>query len=204
MNPEYFQQMYADNPDPWGFRTRWYEQRKYALTMAALSRPSYGSAFEPGCSIGILTAQLARRCDRLQSWDVVGAAVGEARRGVTALDTDVAARVQVLQRDAWGPWPDEVFDLVVVSELLYYATPPAAQEFARQAVGHLAPGGELVLVHWRPRVPEYPMTGDEAHELARRTTGLVTLASYRDDDLVLDVLVRPGEVSVAARDGLRT
>ncbi|MFE7421819.1 hypothetical protein [Rhodococcus sp. NPDC057529] len=63
MGPSYFDAMYAASPDPWGFGDRWYEQRKYALTLAALPRPRYRRAFEPGCSIGILTAALAHRCD---------------------------------------------------------------------------------------------------------------------------------------------
>ena len=33
---DYFDRMYAGAADPWGFGSRWYEQRKYALTLAAL------------------------------------------------------------------------------------------------------------------------------------------------------------------------
>ena len=58
----YFEQIYDHDPDPWGFESRWYEHRKYALTMAALPEPHYRSAFEPGCSIGVLTDLLAPRC----------------------------------------------------------------------------------------------------------------------------------------------
>ena len=42
-------------------------------------RERYASAFEPGCSIGVLTAQLAPRCDRLLACDVAAAAVESAR-----------------------------------------------------------------------------------------------------------------------------
>ena len=62
----YFDDMYSDNPDPWGFESRWYEQRKYALTIAALPEPLYRSGFEPGCSVGVLTSLLAPRCKH--SW----------------------------------------------------------------------------------------------------------------------------------------
>ena len=50
----YFDGMYADSPDPWGFTSRWYEGRKYAITVAMLPKARYREAFEPGCSIGVL------------------------------------------------------------------------------------------------------------------------------------------------------
>ena len=59
LQPAYFDDMYAESPDPWGFRTRWYEERKFALTMAALPRRRYRRVFEPGCSVGMLTRLLA-------------------------------------------------------------------------------------------------------------------------------------------------
>ena len=36
VGPAYFEGMYAASPDPWGFQSRWYERRKYALTLALL------------------------------------------------------------------------------------------------------------------------------------------------------------------------
>ena len=60
---------------PWGFADRWYEQRKYALTVASLPRPRYRRAFEIGCSVGVLTALLGERCGELLAVDVAAAAV---------------------------------------------------------------------------------------------------------------------------------
>src|SRR5580692_1195149 len=79
----YFDQMYRDNVDPWDFEHSAYEQRKYAVTVASLPRPRYRSAFEPGCSVGVLTEQLAIRCDRLLSSDIIPSALqrAEARLG---------------------------------------------------------------------------------------------------------------------------
>jgi len=47
---DYFDQLYAGTDDPWGLTSRWYEQRKYALTLAALPNRSYARGFEPGCA----------------------------------------------------------------------------------------------------------------------------------------------------------
>ncbi len=203
MRREYFEGMYAANPDPWGFATRWYERRKYALTLAALSRPRYRSGFEPGCSIGVLTEALALRCDRLLSVDLVDAAVRQCRARTATLPI-AAGQVEVRQWDAArDDWPDESFDLVVVSEILYYFDVEQAERFVGSAVAHLSDDGEMVLVHWRPRVPEYPLTGDEAHAVARRVSGLEAAGHYQDADLVLDRLQRPGAGSVASKQGLR-
>ena len=50
-----------------------YELRKYALTVASLPKAHYANAFEPGCSIGVLTELLAPRCRRLLASDMMGA-----------------------------------------------------------------------------------------------------------------------------------
>lgn len=202
MKREYFEGMYAENPDPWGFATRWYEQRKYALTLAALTRQHYGSVFEPGCSIGVLSALLARRCDHLLSADLVDRAVEQARARLDTLTGEHAA-TDVRRWDAHDAWPTGPFDLVVVSEMLYYLDADDAAAFMRSAVDHLTEDGEVVLVHWRQKVPEYPLTGDEAHDIACATTGLTVVSQYEDEDLRLDVLARPGRPTVADREGLR-
>ena len=67
--------MYQAAADPWGFEDRWHEQRKYAISLAQLPAARYRSAFEPGCSVGVLTRLLASRCDTLLSCDVAAAAV---------------------------------------------------------------------------------------------------------------------------------
>ena len=55
----YFERMYATSADPWQLQARWYERRKYAITLALLPYPRYRHAFEPGCSISVLTEMLS-------------------------------------------------------------------------------------------------------------------------------------------------
>ena len=74
----YFEEMYRDQADPWDFEDSPYEQRKYAVTVASLPRSRYRSAFEPGCSVGVLSEQLAARCDRLLSSDIIPSALRRA------------------------------------------------------------------------------------------------------------------------------
>ena len=77
---EYFDSMYAQSADPWDLSARWYEQRKYAITLALLPRQHYRHAFEPGCSVGVLTALLSERCTRVTATDVTAAALDGAQR----------------------------------------------------------------------------------------------------------------------------
>ena len=65
MPPDYFDNRYAEDPDPWQFATSEYEAAKYAATLEALPKPHYASALEIGCSIGVFTKALAARCDAL-------------------------------------------------------------------------------------------------------------------------------------------
>ncbi|QMU76703.1 methyltransferase domain-containing protein [Streptacidiphilus sp. PB12-B1b] len=203
---DYFTRMYRDADDPWQLGNRWYEQRKYALTVAALPRERYRSGFEPACSAGVLSGLLADRCDRLLSCDRSPRAVAAARARLAG-----RGQVRVEQRLLPEQWPDERFDLVVLSEFLYYLGPDGLRDVLGRAVASLEPGGSLVAVHWRPPVAEHSQTGDAVHRAVRGTPGLVRIASHAEPDFLLDVLVRsapdgpvdPAGLSVAAAEGLR-
>jgi hypothetical protein len=199
VGPDYFDQMYAASADPWGFTSRWYEKRKYAITLAMLPRERYGAAFEPGCSIGVLTQQLAPRCDRLLSCDVAAAAVQAA-----ADRTGVFRNVTVDQRVLPGDWPGGDFDLIVFSEFLYYFGGADLQPVLDLATGALAPGGTLMAVHWRHPVAEYPRSGDDVHGVLAAQAGLGRLAEHRESDFVAEVYLRTdgAPVSVAQAGGL--
>ncbi|HEY3605029.1 MAG TPA: SAM-dependent methyltransferase [Sporichthyaceae bacterium] len=196
LRPDYFQRMYRADADPWGFRTRWYEQRKYALTLASLPRPRYGAAFEPGCSIGVLTAQLADRCDHLLAMDPVPGAL-EAARQTTGFG--VETRIGAIPAD----WPTGSFDLIVLSEVGYYLEPRELPALATRIVGSLRPGGDLVAVHWRPNVADYPSTGDQVHAALADRPELARLVRHRESDFVLEVFRNGDATSVAQGEGLR-
>ena len=136
---EYFVDMYAEAADPWRLAERWYEQRKYAITIAMLPRSGYRHAFEPGCSVGVLTELLTRRCDHVTASDVAQAALDATRARLTACGRPDDVTLRRLSLDA--EWPAEDFDLVVMSEVAYYLTGPALRavldrECARLQAGH--------------------------------------------------------------------
>ena len=182
----YFRDRYADSPDPYGLAERWYEARKYAISVALLPRQRYRAAFEPGCSIGVLTAMLARRCDSLLACDVVPDAVASARARTAALPG-----VRVERRAVPGEWPSRSFDLIVFSELLYYFDDTDLDQVLRLGIGSLHPGGQLLAVHWRHPAP-HPRTGDDVHRQLAAHAGLARLAHYRDPDFTAEVYTHAG------------
>lgn len=195
----FFDGMYDDSPDPWGFQSLWYEKRKLALTAAMLQQPTYAAAFEPGCSMGLVTELLADRCERVIATDVSAAVLDAARTRLAGRDN-----VEVRRWALGDPWPEEQFDLIVLSEVAYYLELPLLREVMTGAQQALEPGGTLLAVHWRYRVREYPTTGDQVHEVLESLPELSRTARYRDEDVVLETFqkVPPEPVSVAAREGL--
>lgn len=199
LEASYFDAMYHAAADPWGFEERWYEQRKYAISLAQLPQRRYRSVFEPGCSIGVLTRMLAGRCDRLLSCDVAAAAVrGTARR------TRDLPHVRVEQRQIPGQWPRGRFDLIVFSEILYYFGDGDLDQVLNHGIRALQPGGTLLAVHWRHPVADYPRSGDDVHQVLAGRPGLARLVSHQEPDFLAEVYIGTDAtpVSVAQATGL--
>lgn len=193
---DYFDKLYADKADPWGLSTRAYEQRKLALLLAALPRRRYSTAFEPGCAIGVTTAALAQRCDRLLAMDGAMAAVHHARARLR----DQAPQVAVAQGSIPKDWPVGRFDLVVLAELLYYLEDTARRDVAELLIEALAPGADVLAVHWRHPFAEAPATGDVVHaELGQRlrAAGLALAVDHVEADFLLQVYALPPREPVA-------
>jgi SAM-dependent methyltransferase len=193
----YFEGLYAAAPDPWSLESRWYEQRKYALTVASLPQRRYRHGLEVGCSVGVLTGMLAERCDSFVAIDVAAAAVATTRRRL-ADRPDVDVRLLA----APAEWPTGDFDLIVLSEVGYYLSRPDLAQLVDRASGALDAHGALVAVHWRHPVGDYPLRGDEVHEVIAAQSGLDRLLRHDEEDFLLEVFVAPPAVSVARATGL--
>jgi len=201
----YFQTMYERSPDPWSLATRWYDRRKYDLTVAALPKARYRSAFEPGCSVGELSTRLAARCDRLLSCDRESSATSSAAARLSGADH---ARVE--QRIIPDQWPQESFDLIVLSEILYYFDQATMHRILDHAMATLEPGGTLAATHWRHPVSDHAQTGDAVHDALRAIPHLIPVCQHSETDFILEVFVHADlsqsadvlQGSVAAAEGL--
>ena len=199
LDPGYFDQMYAAADDPWGLATRWYETRKYALTMALLPDRHYRDAFEPGCSVGVLTGMLAARCGQVLAWDASGAAVRAADARTAGLPN-----VSVHRGVIPGEWPPGRFDLIVFSEVLYYFAGRELDLVLDRGVASLRPGGSVLAVHWRHPVADYPRSGDDVHRVLAARRDLARRVGHTETDFTAEVYQRAGRevLSVAQAEGL--
>lgn len=182
--PDYFERIYDANSDPWDFVASDYEAAKYAATIAALPRERYASAFEIGCSIGVLTEKLAARCEQLLSVDVAEKALASAAKRCENLPQ---IRFQAMNFPA--EFPTETFDLIIVSEVGYYLSSADWRTATTKIIELLRDRGTIILVHWTPFVADYPQTGDAVHEDFKiwTTADLHLRQTQREEKFRLDV-----------------
>lgn len=155
----YFDTVYQADSDPWKFRSSAYERAKYAHTLAAMSRPRFARALEVGCSIGVFTADLALRCDHVLAIDASDVALASARQACSAV-ANVTFETRMVPRE----FPSGQFDLIVLSEVLYYLQPSDLEAVAVCCLDALPSDGELILCHWLNET-DYPLSGAMASDL---------------------------------------
>lgn len=186
LDRDYFEGLYAGSRDPWNFETSDYERRKYARTLGALGGRRFRRALEVGSSIGVFTAMLAPFCDELLAVDTSERAVAEAKKRLSGFE-----HVRFERRTLPEETPDGPFDLIVVSEVLYYLPRDTMLETLRRLENTLDSGGLLLAVHWRKETKTYPLQGDEVHELLVGNTRLVRMESFTEAEYRLDLLEKP-------------
>jgi len=179
---DHFVGMYEAKTDPWDNATKWSDQRKYAVTLASLLRPRYRRAYEPGCAVGLLTRQLAPRCDELLAVDAVPEAVRQAAAAVSDF-SHVTVERAILPADL----PAGTFDLIVVGDLLYYLSAGDLDELLRGLSDRLEAGGEIVAMHYRDRSGA-TWDGAHVHAALAALPGLESAVHHDDEWFVLDVL----------------
>ena len=181
-----FDAVHGRDEDPWGYTGTWYEQRKRALTLAALPEQNYEAGLEIGCSIGTLSVELAERCGSFLAVDASSTALARAAERLEHLPAAQTRHLTVPHG-----WPDGGFDLIVVSEVGYYLSPEELDELFRQVEASLLPGGTLVLCHWRHPLDGWVLDGDTVHATARDRLRWAGAGLYRERDFVLEILRAP-------------
>ena len=172
-----FDRTFAARPDPWRYDSA-YEQAKYEQTLS-LVPAGVERALELGCAEGRFTTQLAERVRALTAADVSPLALSRARARCAG-----RANVAFEQLDLFEHPPAGPYDLIVCSELLYYADDRRTlARTVRALAAALAPGGHLLTAHAHvvadaPRAPGFDWDvpfGAAAIEQALLATGLLEL-----------------------------
>jgi hypothetical protein len=177
ITPTDFDQLYRGDEDPFRVGESWYEQRKIAVTMSSLAAPRYREIWDVGCGTGHLAVALAGRCDRLLAG--VGHAEVEVHE-LPAAPTDSAGR----------------FDLVMLSEVLYYLPPDGIDATGAMVTEITATDrtAEVMVVNWRHFPSDAHLSGLAAADrldLLLRDLGWQSPVVHHDEDFVLRSWRRP-------------
>ena len=171
----FFEAKYLDAPDPWNFATSPYERSRYAAILSFLKQRRFARAFEPGCSVGVLTASLARICGQVEAMDISPTAVRVASERCRH-----QRNVTVRQGALPDAMPGGFFDLIIFSEIGYYFEPGTLSQLAILLTGRLVAGsGVLLGAHWLGRSDDHRISGDQVHEILGATAGLALSAAER-------------------------
>lgn len=173
--------------EPWGADTRWYERRKRRLVLAMLPRPHFEQVLEIGCSTGVLTEQLAGIAGRVVAIDSSPAAIAAARRRVPT-------NVELATGQVPNDWPAGSYNLVVLSEVAYFLSPAALDRTIARVKACLAPGGVVLLSHWRHPIDGWPLDASAVHDAFVSSALADSLAVYRDRDVEIIMLGDPQQL----------
>jgi SAM-dependent methyltransferase len=178
----YFDAIYEQNPDPWNFTASPYEQEKYRESLGTLGERKFGAGLEVGCSIGVFTAMLAPRCNTLLAVDIADAALAQARARCATLPNVTIKKLYVPRE-----FPAESYELIVLSEVLYFLTAADIAQTAAMVRASLAPQGRVLLVNYTAQIDE-PCSGDDAAEIFLAAAGLPAVVQLRRELFRLDLL----------------
>lgn len=128
--------------DPWLLETNPYEQERYRLMLDFIRTPGlYESVLEIGCAAGAFTIRLVGCCKALRVVDISPQAFERCKHRLGNAGNVRFSIADVSECYDWG----ESYDLVVVSEVLYYLeTYELMAETVRRVGSWLRPHGVLI------------------------------------------------------------
>jgi SAM-dependent methyltransferase len=112
----FFEELWKQG-DPWDIETSDFEQRRCARLLQILSTRRYAKALEIGCAAGAFTRLLTTVTDRVVALDISPTAIAFARKTWPGADSTEFRVANIIDFD---PRPDGPWDLVVVSDMIYF------------------------------------------------------------------------------------
>jgi trans-aconitate methyltransferase len=177
----FFEGKYQASADPWNFASSQYELARYEAIINATTGRRFKRAFEPGCSVGVLTRQLARCCDRVDAIDISPTAVAEAKYRCRECANTYITCESLLHLSSWAP-----FDLLIFSEVGYYFEEQTLRKILLRLMSWLEPSGTIVACHWLGQSADHRLSGDRVHEIIAESNELTPLCSERHPNFRLD------------------
>lgn len=171
-----FERRYRENLDPWSYESSPFEAFKRAALLRACGSRPFGRALELACGTGVTSRALAPRCLRLTATDASPTAIAAARRLSRGLP-GLTYREGLLPRAL----PTGPFDLIVISEILYYLPRHDLALLLSRVERALAPGGRIVLLHHLIDFDDAAVRPRAAQRLAVATLGRRMRVVHRRD-----------------------
>jgi SAM-dependent methyltransferase len=161
-----FERTFAADPDPWRTFHDRDEAVKRGAILRALGPGPWGRVLELAAGNGSNSAAIARRALRLDATEATAAGTKLVAGALTGQHRARAIRLTVP-----GRLPRTAYDAVVIAELLYYLTPHAMAQTARDVMRVLRPGGTLVLAHHRIDFHDFAQHAEPLHRQFLDATG---------------------------------
>lgn len=180
---EAFERVYRETGDPWasGSPKYRYQQRKYDTLVALLpAGRRYAQALDIGCGLGAMVGLLEARADAVLGLDVAQAAVDLARARHAGRPSLSFEQGDVLDLPRTL---DRRFDLIVVSDVLYYLSPlsdATLKQVAARLSQMLSPGGLcLIANHFFFAADPDSRVSRRIHRAFEWSLGLDVLSEHR-------------------------
>ncbi|MBB3950355.1 bifunctional PIG-L family deacetylase/class I SAM-dependent methyltransferase [Aureimonas jatrophae] len=186
---EHFSRLYRGGRDFWGVRDQPYEVAKREAAAAFLGDWRGARGQELGCGEGFLAARL------------LGAGAVREMLGID-LDPTIIERANQTHGSLPGArfrqgrmpddFPDDPFDLLVVSEMLYFLNEPEIADLVERMSRRARPGARCLLVNYLGPT-ETPLGGDAAADFLRASASgrwRPLRSERRPDGFRLDLLER--------------
>lgn len=152
-----FDAVHADRDDPWSVTDSAYERAKRAMLLGHLPEVRYSHILELGCSIGVLSRELAEHARWVTAIDASRKALERAKR-------QTPDGIRFVHGTIPFEWPEGNFDCVVLSETGFYLSRLQLHRVLRRIDACTAPRFTLVLCHLRGEIDDWPLDADEVHD----------------------------------------
>ena len=178
---EFFEAKYLRQDDPWNFISDEYERKRYEEIFKSVAESRFQQAYEPGCSIGMLTQRLAAICDEVEAIDISPKAVDLAKKHCNHL-----VNVSIYCASLKDSTPQAPPDLLVLSEIGYYFSADDWQNKVSFLLNHCQKPCSVVAAHWLGHSEDHVISGDKVHEILDSIGGLTLQKRQRYDGFRLD------------------
>lgn len=180
---DHFDGLFERNQDPWNYQNSPYEMDRFSRTLNVLRSRWHTNTLELGCANGVLTRMLAAHSANLLAIDSSVMALNVAR-----MRTGGASNIELRLGSLPDDLPDGEFDLIVLSDFLYYLGFSGCVTLARRMPAIAAPGCRIVIANYLGET-ECALTGEMAAELMiAHLPDWKIVAHDRCDRLRIDVL----------------